>query len=311
MVSTCLFSRKLSSSQANYSTFGRELLAIYAAVKHFQYFIEGRQFAVYTDHKPLCYSLSSSSAHHSPREICHLAYISEFTTDIQHVSGANNPVADALSRIDAFTNPLNLPSIDFAKLALAQHNDADLQALRSSPSCSLKWTEVTLSASECPLICDLSTGIPRPYLPEGYRCTVFKLLHNQSHPGIRATRRLLSSKYVWQNMNRDVDLWTRSCLPCQRSKVFRHTTQPSAAFIPPDSRFSHIHIDLVGPLSESHGCKYLLTAVDRFTRWCEALRSNSQKHQTLLMPYYITGLVILEFHPLLLRIVVVNSSLHY
>ena len=75
------------------------LLAIYSAVKHFLYFLEGRVFTVSTDHKLLCYSLTSSTSRHSPREIRHLAFISEFTTDIGHISGANNPVADApLSR---------------------------------------------------------------------------------------------------------------------------------------------------------------------------------------------------------------------
>ena len=42
--------RKLSSTEANYSTFGHELLAIYSTVTHFQYFLEGRHFTVFTDH---------------------------------------------------------------------------------------------------------------------------------------------------------------------------------------------------------------------------------------------------------------------
>ena len=38
-----------------------------------------------------------------------------------------------------------------------------------------------------------------------------------------------------------------------------------------DARFDHVHIDLVGPLPPSQGCTYLLTCVDRFTRWPEAI----------------------------------------
>ena len=38
------FSKQLNSAQQRYSTFDRELLAIYQAVKHFRYFVEGRQF---------------------------------------------------------------------------------------------------------------------------------------------------------------------------------------------------------------------------------------------------------------------------
>lgn len=39
----------------------------------------------------------------------------------------------------------------------------------------------------------------------------------------------------------------------------------------PNQRFSHINIDLVGPLPMSRGNRYLLTCIDRFTRWPEAI----------------------------------------
>uniref|UniRef100_A0A1X7SFI7 Integrase catalytic domain-containing protein n=1 Tax=Amphimedon queenslandica TaxID=400682 RepID=A0A1X7SFI7_AMPQE len=39
----------------------------------------------------------------------------------------------------------------------------------------------------------------------------------------------------------------------------------------PDSRFDHVHADTVGPLPPFQGYRYLLTCIDRFTRWPEAL----------------------------------------
>ena len=39
----------------------------------------------------------------------------------------------------------------------------------------------------------------------------------------------------------------------------------------PNRRFGSIHVDIVGPLPESEGMKYLFTIVDRFTRWPEAV----------------------------------------
>jgi len=42
------FSKALSEAQAKYSTIGRELLAVYLAVRHFRYIIEGRSFFVLT-----------------------------------------------------------------------------------------------------------------------------------------------------------------------------------------------------------------------------------------------------------------------
>ena len=67
-------------------------------------------------------------------------------------------------------------------------------------------------------------------------------------------------------MRQDVSKWARECLPCQQSKVTRHTVPPVGQFDLPNRRFEHIHIDLV-TLPESNGFRYLLTMVDRFTRW--------------------------------------------
>uniref|UniRef100_A0A1X7TYD1 Integrase catalytic domain-containing protein n=1 Tax=Amphimedon queenslandica TaxID=400682 RepID=A0A1X7TYD1_AMPQE len=39
----------------------------------------------------------------------------------------------------------------------------------------------------------------------------------------------------------------------------------------PDSRFDHVNADIVGPLPPFQGYRYLLTCIDRFTRWPEAL----------------------------------------
>ena len=52
------FSRKLKPSETRYSTFDRELLAVYLVIKHFRHFVEGREFFVLTDHKPLTYALT-------------------------------------------------------------------------------------------------------------------------------------------------------------------------------------------------------------------------------------------------------------
>ena len=47
------FSRKLSPAETRYSTFDRELLAVYLSIKHFRHLLEGRPFHVLTDHKPI------------------------------------------------------------------------------------------------------------------------------------------------------------------------------------------------------------------------------------------------------------------
>ena len=38
-----------------------------------------------------------------------------------------------------------------------------------------------------------------------------------------------------------------------------------------DARFNHVHIDIIGPLPPSKGFSYLVTCIDHFTRWAEAI----------------------------------------
>ncbi|CAH8597566.1 unnamed protein product, partial [Heterobilharzia americana] len=112
------FSKRLNASQSRYSTFGRELLAIYLAIKHFRYMLEGYSFIVFTDHKPLTKAIDAKHDNYSPREIRHLEFISQFTSDIRYIKGSKNEAADALSRM--YVNVLERDRIDLAEMAKLQ-----------------------------------------------------------------------------------------------------------------------------------------------------------------------------------------------
>lgn len=99
---------------------------------------------------------------------------------------------------------------------------------------------------------------------------MFDSLHGLSHPGIRATQKLVTTRFVWPGVNADVRRWTRACIQCQRTKIQRHSSTPLSTFPKPNARFDVVHIDLVGPLPTSQGYTYLLTCIDRFT-WPEAI----------------------------------------
>jgi hypothetical protein len=192
----------------------------------------------------LTYALKASSDKYSPREIRHLDFISQFSTDIRHISGMDNVVADALSRLNNITD---LPEINLRLMAEQQQNDQEvLDTLRSS---SLRVLPMPLPTSPGTILCDTSLEAPRPVVPQTMRRTVFDALHGLSHPGIRATVKLITQRFVWPNINKDIQQWSRSCLACQRSKIHRHTCSPLGNFGTPDARFSHVHLDIVGPLS--------------------------------------------------------------
>ncbi|BHF73760.1 hypothetical protein SprV_0401684300 [Sparganum proliferum] len=253
-VGEVLHQQKLQPAQTRYSTFSRELLAIYLAIRHFRHLLEGRDFSVHTDHKPLTYALKAKPDRYSPREFRHLDYISQFTADIRYVRGSDSVVADALSRPDINTLTSDF---DLAKLA-------DLQTADES-------------------IADLRT--PRPVVPLPYRKVVFDHFHSLSHPGIRAGRKLIAARFVWPKMNSDIALWTKQCLACQKNKVHRHTFSPPSTFAVPDVRFNHVHLDLIGPLPPSRGYTHILTAVDRFTRWPIAVPISDTSAENIAMVF--------------------------
>ena len=263
------YSHQLHLPKRKYSTFDRELLALYLAVRHFRIFLEGRPFVAYTDHKPLTFAFAKSSEPWSSRQQRHLAGISEFTTDVRHIAGKNNHVADTLSRTSA--NSLHVEiGVDYAAMATAQCSDPEMSTYRDGVT-GLRLKDVTFGVSGDTILCDISTGHPRPIVPAACRRQVFTAIHTLSHPGIRATCSLVMSKFVWRGIRKQVRAWARACIQCQSAKIQQHTKAPLKAFALPHRRFDHINIDLVGPLPSSQGYTYLLTIVDRFTRWPEAV----------------------------------------
>ncbi|GFU54438.1 transposon Tf2-11 polyprotein [Trichonephila clavipes] len=246
------FSRKLTSSEKSYSAYDRELLAIYSAIRHFRYILEARDFTVFTDHKPLTYAFRQKSDKCSPRQIRQLDFISQFTTNIVHIPGSDNIAADVLSRVSAITFP---SQIDYDCIAETQQTDQELHTLIASGT-SLELKKVTFPNSSIEIMCDLSTGTARPYIPKQHRQDVFSAMHNLSHPGIRRSVHLMKQCFVWPSISSDVAKWARHCLACQKSKIHRHTRSPLSSFQEPSQRFDHVHLDLIGPLPPSNGYTY-------------------------------------------------------
>ncbi|GFU45312.1 RNA-directed DNA polymerase from mobile element jockey [Trichonephila clavipes] len=204
--------------------------------------LEGRDFIIYTDQKPLMYAFMQNPDKCSPRQWRHLDFISQFSTDVRHINGTHNAVADALSRIEV--NQISNSFLDFEALSKAQLEDNELQSFQNDEKSSLVFKRVPSPVSATELICDTSTGSPRPFVPHNFRRTIFEHFHNLAHPGVAASFQLIASRYVWPNMRKTVKDWVQNCIACQRSKVLYHHQKENL---------------------------FCLTIVDRFTRWPEAV----------------------------------------
>ncbi|BHF74690.1 hypothetical protein SprV_0501777700 [Sparganum proliferum] len=220
------FSRKLAPAETRYSTFGRELPAVFLTVKHFRHFLEGRECTVFTDLQPLSFALKSRPDKLNPREIRQLDYISQFTSDTRHVDRSISGMAGALPRPSIAHLQLS-PGIDLAEMAAEQRRvcspcDDDVSELRLQ--------DLPLTTRNGTILCDVSTTSHRPFVPPSLRCKVFFSLRHLSHPGSRATNNLFSDRFVWPGMHKDLTALIRACFGCQRNKVQQHNKAPIGTF---------------------------------------------------------------------------------
>jgi hypothetical protein len=167
------FSRKLTDTESCYSTIDRELLAAHTAIKHCRHFCEGRQFHLWTDHKPLVSALMHVSVPISSRQQRQLAFISEFNIQMLYLPGFKNVVADFLSRPSPPEPTGNVAAaaaadpVDFKAMAAEQNIWAETQHLLSGTYLKLAFCQ---AVAHC-LAGDVSTGVSShcpPKIPERY-----------------------------------------------------------------------------------------------------------------------------------------------
>ena len=96
MPTACILFKALTPAQKAWSCFKRKLFACYVSIKHFQYFLEGRDFTLKTNHKPIVKKFQHNFSAASPQQARYIDYILQFTSNIEHVSGNDN-IADAFS----------------------------------------------------------------------------------------------------------------------------------------------------------------------------------------------------------------------
>ncbi|XP_050359949.1 uncharacterized protein LOC126779872 [Nymphalis io] len=144
--------------------------------------------------------------------------------NFRYVAGKENIVADALSRIEAVSIPL-----DYHSLVKAQEADSELQDLLKNGS-ALRLKKIRLESEPALLVyCDVSQSNPRPFITPSYRKQVFDSLHNLSHPGAKPTVKLVTERYIWPGIRKDCRQWVKECQQCYRyclTIVDRYTRWP-------------------------------------------------------------------------------------
>ena len=186
---------------------------------------------------------------------------------------------EALEDLGCLINSVEQMNLSLEDMARDQAMDPDFRRVSADARTGLQLRAVDLGRRK--LIVDVSNGPARPFVPFSWRRRVFDIMHGLGHPGVERTRQTVAAKFVWPSLKQDVTRWARECLHCQRAKVLRHVAPPIGDFEVPPKRFEHLNLDLV-TLTPSNGFKYLLTIVDRFSRWPVAIPLKDMTVDTIL-----------------------------
>ena len=211
-------SRTLTDAERRYGQIERKGAALIFGVKHFEKYLYGRQFKLYTDHRPLTHIFHPASAipQTSLQRLQRWAlYLSNFDYEIVYRAGKDNFQADAMSRtplrkgreIDAEVAVIQAEQIGSAPL------DASLVKLQTRRDPTLSrvlqhvlegWPSTCVNEDErsywnCRNELTSEDGVllwgTRVIVPPKLRRAVLGELHD-AHPGSTRCKQLARS-YVW------------------------------------------------------------------------------------------------------------------
>ena len=116
-------SRTLTTHERRYSTYDKELTALFYGLKQFQCYLWGAdKIILRTDHSSLQHLMKQKDL--SGRQARYLDFFSQFRFEIRHVKGPSNR-ADALSRVDLVNLVVSQLNLDTIKTRIHDASSED------------------------------------------------------------------------------------------------------------------------------------------------------------------------------------------
>lgn len=262
---TCVIafaSKQFTNTMAAWTTIEQEAFAIVFALHTFEQYLLGYKFTLQTDHRNLTFIYRAAS----DKVLRWQLYMSGFDFSIEHIPGADNKIADGLSRLFALRAASNVQQADQVD-DVDIDEDYDLLAFVDDVE-DVQSGSTTEEEEE-----ELIQPVPPlvPVLPNDNSILLSVHNHAVGHRGVEPTLRLLAIKgYTDGAWRAKVKHFIDSCGICQ--KLRSGGIKPIAALkTTMTSRpFDTIAIDTAGPLPiDDSGNMYIIVSIDIFSRWIE------------------------------------------
>lgn len=294
------------AAELRWPTREKEGFAVFWALNHFDHYLRGRFFDLYTDHESLLY-MSKSNTGKLARWSCRLA---EYNFTLYHKSGTKMDHVDFFSRFisndhDLISDRMTyLPSVPSAIPCRISPSALGINTIAISPSTSDALSVilptpfpsfdeiVTAQRSYSPPPTgkqfssrnDIFLYNHRLWIPPAFRSQVIAACHLLPpfrHAGHKKTAKTILKTCNWPNLHRDVASFVSSCLSCQRLRPRLEHFQGQFLHQPPTTTlFEQVHIDHWGPCLWVPGQPFVLTIIDRLARWCECIVVKDAKAET-------------------------------
>ncbi|XP_031116495.1 uncharacterized protein LOC116020153 [Ipomoea triloba] len=288
-------SRTLDIAQSNYTTTEKELLAIVFALEKFRSYLLGTKVIVYSDHAALKYLLSKKEA--KPRLIRWMLLLQEFNLEIRDKKGAENLVADHLSRLITSEKPSPLQD-DFpdehlfsVQKTIPWYADiVNFLVTRTLPANLSKSQKDKIKSDAKYYVWDdpylwkhCSDQIIRRCVSQEEIPSILNFCHSYACGGHfgpkRTARKVLECGLFWPSLFRDCYMFCKTCEQCQKTGNLGYRDQMPLTPILVCEIFDVWGIDFMGPFPSSYHNIYIILAVDYVSKWVEAkaTRTDSAK----------------------------------
>ena len=231
-VPVAFVSKSFSLVQLRWAVIQKEAFAIYYCCIFLKTLLRDRIFTIRTDHRNLLFIHENSN----PMIVRWFMALSEYSYEIEFISGVDNGIADSMSRL-CRNNMTDSPS---------EYNKSDI----------------------------LSANIIEKFTLTDYQYKTISALHNSQvgHFGLERTmKRLIDTNKRWEFQRQHVRWFIDHCPCCQKMSMLKIPIHAHGFTTSTYTPMECLNVDFIGPFPDGG---YIFVIIDTFTRWVELFHTD-------------------------------------